>query len=226
MLFKPSIPRFLVVSSIPVALLAVLLLRSSLNPFGRVKLWTVEELARYNGADDKLPILLGILGWRLPSLCRDASRAFVSGNFTDDGLTDSLRGLSISEIKSVVDWRDFYFKRYKYVGKLIGRYYNNQGTPTQLLKGVEAKAARGAQLLEKQKIEEAKRPNCNSRWSQEDGGQVWCDDGYPRLVQRPGDIALTGKISQRCACFKEDELDQPGLEVYAGCDPSSKVCVV
>ncbi|KAF3785347.1 Membrane-associated progesterone-binding protein 4 [Nymphaea thermarum] len=52
--------------------------------------------------------------------------------------------------------------------------------------------------------------------------EVWCDDGHPRLVQRPGDIALTGKISQRCACFKEDELDQTGLEVYAGCDPSPK----
>ncbi|CAN6444596.1 unnamed protein product [Victoria cruziana] len=242
MAFKSSIPRFLVVSSILAALLAVLLLRSSLSPFGRVKLWTAQELAKYNGTDDKLPILLGILGSVFDVTegknhygvgggynhfaGRDASRAFVSGNFTGDGLTDSLRGLSISEMKSVVDWRGFYFKRYKYVGKLIGRYYNNQGNPTKLLEGVEAKAAKGAQLLEKQKIEEAKRPNCNSRWSQDDGGQVWCEDGYPRLVKRPGDIALTGKVSQRCACFKEDELDQSGLEVYAGCDPSSKVCVV
>jgi len=37
---------------------------------------------------------------------------------------------------------------------------------------VEAKAARGAQLLEKQKIEEAKQPSCNSRWSQDEGGEV------------------------------------------------------
>lgn len=26
------------------------------------RMWTVEELASYNGTDDKLPILLGILG--------------------------------------------------------------------------------------------------------------------------------------------------------------------
>ena len=54
--------------------------------------------------------------------------------------------------------------------------------------------------------------------------QVWCDDGYPRLVQRPTEIALTGKMSKRCACFKEEDLDQPGLEVYKGCDYSAKTC--
>lgn len=59
------------------------------------------------------------------------------------------------------------------VGKLVGRYYDSQGNPTKYLKGVEAKAARGAQLLEKQKIEEAKQPSCNSRWSQDEGGEVY-----------------------------------------------------
>ena len=62
---------------------------------------------------------------------------------------------------------------YRYVGKLVGRYYDSQGNPTKYLKGVEAKAARGAQLLEKQKIEEAKQPSCNSRWSQDNGGEVY-----------------------------------------------------
>jgi hypothetical protein len=61
----------------------------------------------------------------------------------------------------------------RYVGKLVGRYYDSQGNPTKYLKGVEAKAARGAQLLEKQKIEEAKQPSCSSRWSQDEGGEVY-----------------------------------------------------
>jgi hypothetical protein len=34
------------------------------------------------------------------------------------------------------------------------------------------KAKRGAQLLEKQKVEEDKIPNCNSKWSQAEGGEV------------------------------------------------------
>jgi len=61
----------------------------------------------------------------------------------------------------------------RFIGKLVGRYYDSQGYSTKYLKGVEAKAARGAQLLEKQKIEEAKLPSCNSRWSQDDGGEVY-----------------------------------------------------
>ncbi|KDP30136.1 hypothetical protein JCGZ_18131 [Jatropha curcas] len=206
------------------------------------RLFTAEELALYNGTDDALPILLGILGSVFDVTKgkshygvgggynhfagRDASRAFVSGNFTGEGLTDSLHGLSKTELKSIVEWREFYFKSYTFVGKLVGRYYDNQGNPTKTLKGIEAKAARGAQLLEKQKNEEAKQPSCNSRWSQAEGGEVWCDSGFPRLVQRPQEIALTGKISKRCACFKEDQLNQPGLEVYEGCDHLAKTCRV
>ncbi|CAD6202545.1 unnamed protein product [Miscanthus lutarioriparius] len=92
-----------------------------------------------------------------------------------------------------------FWKFYRFAGKLIGRYYDSQGNPTKYLKGVEMKAKRGAQLLEKQKSDEAKIPGCNSKWSQQEGGEVWCDTGYPRLVRRPGDIALTGQVSQRNA---------------------------
>lgn len=206
------------------------------------RLFTAEELALHNGTDESIPILLVILGSVFDVTKgkshygvgggynhfagRDASRAFVSGNFTGDGLTDSLRGLSSTEVKSIVEWREFYFRSYTFVGKLVGRYYDNQGNATKYLKGAEAKAARGAQLLEKQKAEEAKQPGCNSRWSQDEGGEVWCDTGFPRLVQRPLEIALTGKMSKRCACFLEDQLDQQGLEVYEGCDYLAQTCRV
>ncbi|RLN19660.1 membrane-associated progesterone-binding protein 4 [Panicum miliaceum] len=231
--------RLLLVIALLAALLAVVL---QLYRVRKPRLWTVEELSVYNGTDEGLPILLGILGSVFDVTKgrshygpgggyhhfagRDASRAFVSGNFTGDGLTDSLQGLSSSEINSIVDWRKFYFERYIFAGKLIGRYYDSQGNPTKYLKGVEVKAKRGAQLLEKQKSEEAKIPSCNSKWSQQEGGEVWCDTGYPRLVRRPGDIALTGQVSQRCACFQEVELNKPGLVAYEGCDHLSKSCKV
>ncbi|CAL4913159.1 unnamed protein product [Urochloa decumbens] len=231
--------RLLLVLALLAALLAVVL---QLYRLRKPKLWTVEELSVYNGTDEGLPILLGILGSVFDVTKgmshygpgggyhhfagRDASRAFVSGNFTGDGLTDSLQGLSSSEVNSIVDWRKFYYERYIFAGKLIGRYYDSQGNPTKYLKGVEVKAKRGAQLLEKQKSEEDKIPSCNSKWSQQEGGEVWCDSGYPRLVRRPGDIALTGQVSQRCACFQEDELNKPGLVAYEGCDHLSKSCKV
>ncbi|KAF1001403.1 hypothetical protein AG4045_030602 [Apium graveolens] len=137
-----------------------------LHPFSPPqKLFTVQDLALCNGTDAALPILLAILGSVFDVTKgkshyglgggynhfagRDASRAFVSGNFSGDGLTDSLRGLSSTEVKSVVDWRDFYVRTYIPVGKLVGLYYNSKGNPTKYLKGVEAKAARGAQLMEK-----------------------------------------------------------------------------
>ncbi|KMT02689.1 hypothetical protein BVRB_9g203660 [Beta vulgaris subsp. vulgaris] len=206
------------------------------------RLFIAKDLALYNGTDEQLPIFLGILGSVFDVTKgkshygvggayhhfagRDASRAFVSGNFTGDGLTDTLRGLSSSEVKSVVEWRDFFSRTYTFVGKLVGRYYDYRGIPTKYLKSAEAKAARGAQLLEKQKKEEEKIPNCNSKWSQQEGGEVWCDDGYPRLMQRPLEIALTGKMSKRCVCLKEEELEQPSLEVYEGCDYHAKACKV
>ncbi|EPS72689.1 hypothetical protein M569_02068, partial [Genlisea aurea] len=204
------------------------------------RLFTAEELSLYNGTDSRLPILLGIMGSVFDVSKgnthyaigggynhfsgRDASRAFVSGNFKEEGLTDDLTGLTSSEVKSVLDWRDFYFRSYEYAGKLEGRYYDRYGNPTKFLKGAESKAARGAQLLEKQKIEEAKATSCNSKWSQEDGSEVWCDEGYPRLVQRPHEIAITGKASKRCICIKDDELGRPGLEVYNGCEPHETKC--
>ncbi|CAM8955896.1 unnamed protein product [Rhodiola kirilowii] len=206
------------------------------------RMFSAEELSLYNGTDERVPILLatigsvfdvtkgkshyGVGGGYHHFAGRDASRAFVSGNFTGDGLTDSLRGLSSSEVKSVVDWRGFYFRTYRYVGKLVGRYYDSQGNPTKYLKSAEAKAAKGARLLEKQKKEEAKQTSCNSKWSQQDGGEVWCDSGHPRLVQRPHEIALTGRMSKQCVCLKEHELDQPGLEIYSGCDYLATSCRV
>ncbi|KAJ6992079.1 hypothetical protein NC653_015435 [Populus alba x Populus x berolinensis] len=52
---------------------------------------------------------------------------------------------------------------------------------------------------------------------------VWCNDGFPRLVQRPQEIALTEKM---IACFKEDQVSHPRLEVYEGCDHLAEKCRV
>lgn len=80
----------------------------------------------------------------------------------------------------------------RYVGKLVGRYYDSQGNPTKYLKGVEAKAKRGAQLQEKQKIEEAKQPSCSSKWSQDEGGEVYT---HVIILNQLFFILLTGVIS-------------------------------
>ncbi|KAG2553965.1 hypothetical protein PVAP13_9KG632200 [Panicum virgatum] len=221
--------RLLLVIALLAALLAVAL---QLYRLRKPRLWTVEELSVYNGTDEELPILLGILG-SVFDVTKGRSHYgpgggyhHFAGSILMTGMHHERSFLEILQINSIVDWRKFYFERYIFAGKLIGRYYDSQGNPTKYLKGVEVKAKRGAQLLEKQKSEEAKIPSCNSKWSQQEGGEVWCDTGYPRLVRRPGDIALTGQVSQRCACFQEDELNKPGLVAYEGCDHLSKSCKV
>ncbi|XP_073273033.1 membrane-associated progesterone-binding protein 4-like [Primulina huaijiensis] len=88
--------------------------------FPPVRLFTVEYLASYNGTDPGLPILLGILrsvfdvtkgrdpygagGGYNQFSGRDASRAFVSGNFTGEGLTDTLHGLACTEVIYALLW--------------------------------------------------------------------------------------------------------------------------
>jgi len=87
--------RLLLVVALLAALLAVVL---QLYRLRKPRLWTGEELSVYNGTDERLPILLGILGSVFDVTKgrshygpgggyhhfagRDASRAFVSGNFT------------------------------------------------------------------------------------------------------------------------------------------------
>ncbi|KAH9653831.1 Membrane-associated progesterone-binding protein 4 [Citrus sinensis] len=185
------------------------------------RLFTAEELALHNGTDESIPILLGILG-SVFDVTKGKSHYGVGGGY------NHFAGSCCLSLSSEGQCLVFTLPSpaVRFVGKLVGRYYDNQGNATKYLKGAEAKAARGAQLLEKQKAEEAKQPGCNSRWSQDEGGEVWCDTGFPRLVQRPLEIALTGKMSKRCACFLEDQLDQQGLEVYEGCDYLAQTCRV
>ncbi|WZZ08906.1 hypothetical protein YC2023_094827 [Brassica napus] len=60
--------------------------------------------------------------------------------------------------------------------------------------------------------EEDKQKNCNSRWSQDEGGEI---------TKTFGD-SNNGWMNKRCACLEGDQLDQSGLEVYKDTEPLSK----
>jgi hypothetical protein len=51
----------------------------------------------------------------------------VSGDFKEAGLTDDLDGLSHQDYIGLEEWLKFYHKDYKYVGKLVGRFYQSDG---------------------------------------------------------------------------------------------------
>ncbi|KAL1417230.1 hypothetical protein MTO96_027108 [Rhipicephalus appendiculatus] len=194
--------------------------------------FTPEELARYDGSGDSLGLYLAVLG-RVYDVSkgaehyrpgggysqfagRDASRAYITGEFTEEGLTDDLNGISDENLLAFSQWVDFYEKDYTFVGKLAGRYYTNEGQPTT-----------------------RNFPPCNSEWTPEKGSSVWCSKksggverdwaGVPRQYFERD----TGSV--RCVCVRNTgppsdhpegashknrgDLDDPHLKEYPGCPP-------
>ena len=78
---------------------------------------------------------------------RDATRAFITGEFAGPGLTDDVAGLTPEELKGLWDWRSFYHKDYTYVGKLAGRFYDAEGRPRPLLTAVREGAERAREVV-------------------------------------------------------------------------------
>lgn len=174
----------------------------------------------------------------------DGSKAFVTGKFVEEDLTDDISELTTSEILSLENWKAFYEKDYKYIGKVEGAFFDKKGQELPMME-LYRKKLRTA-LLEKNVIENDKKlfPPCNSEWSQGNGGRVWCStrsggvardwSGVPRLYYS------AGSTQPRCACVRttgppshdllskthndQGDLDNPNLNVYPNCDALSESC--
>lgn len=157
---------------------------------GKGVLLTAEELAKHDGSDPNIPIYIVVLG-RIYNVekgrrhyapgsgynvfaGRDSSPSFVTGAFSREEATDDVSALSPEEIMGVKEWMEFYRKDYTYVGRLIGRYYDQDGKPTEALKEAKEKMKEGQRLRKLQQDENKRYPGCNSRWSADEGSTVWC----------------------------------------------------
>ncbi|KAG2495230.1 hypothetical protein HYH03_006504 [Edaphochlamys debaryana] len=153
---------------------------------------------------------------------RDASRAFITGDFKGD-LDDKVTDFDEQQCKSLLEWRDFYRKTYPFKGRLDGPFYNAQGQPLKALQRVEEKAKKAKSHEELRREQEARWPSCNVRWTEADGGSVWCDDGqYPRKITTS---LPDGKPTARCACFKDVGWSDV-RQIYKGCHPEATHCKV
>lgn len=149
-----------------------------------------KHVAKHDGSDPSLPIYLVVLGkvfnvdkgkkFYAPGsgynvfAGRDSTPSFITGKFSRDEATDDVSGLTPEEMLGVKNWIDFYRKEYTYVGKMIGRYYDSEGNPTEALKAAGKKIKEG-KMLKKAQEEQSKRfPGCNSQWSRDEGSTVWC----------------------------------------------------
>lgn len=72
---------------------------------------------------------------------KDGTASYFSGEFTDDGLVQSILEYAPKEIKSMEQWRSFYetHESYFFVGKLEGEFYDSKGEPTTYLQDILAK---------------------------------------------------------------------------------------
>lgn len=157
---------------------------------------------------------------------RDASRAFVTGEFKGDGVTDSLEGLSATETKAVKEWQDFYEKHETYcrLGLLPGKYYDEQGQPTAALTAVEEMLAEAERQAAKEKEEMNKWPTCNSKWQKGKGSTFWCSEPEPRV---PRNFTRADR-NNRCACVTIEQAEslKEFMHVYRGCGPQDLECTI
>ena len=223
------------------------------SPPAAPPVFSTEELSAYVGKPKGTPIYIAILGDVFDVTSgqrfygkgqgyehfagRDASRAYATGDSTGEGLTDDVAGLPLDDLKAISGWHDFYVQHenYTFVGVVVGRHYDANGTnistfPWARLKVQEERAAAIKAAL----------PDCNSRWTQADGSELWCTTrsggverewvGVPRVYDPSRDPALEddGATGERCVCAPPEEVAKapPYLREYAGCEPTAERCFV
>ncbi len=106
----------------------------------------------------------------------DGTKAFISGEFNNEGLVDDIAGLKDEDCLSLSEWAKFYKKQYKYIGKVIGSFYDENGDGTALLKEFNVKVQRALEDKQNDKKEKNLFPDCNSRWTAKEGTVLWCSN--------------------------------------------------
>ncbi|XP_070838885.1 neuferricin [Chaetodon trifascialis] len=213
-----------------------------------VRLLSSRELSLYDGEEGSKGLYLAILGQVFDvhkghkhygpggayhfMAGKDASLAFITGDFTESGLTDDVSSLSPLQVLALYDWLAFYQRDYQAVGLVIGQFYSETGQPTEALLRAEASLAEGQQIKAQSAAEMLRFPSCNSQWSAASGGQVWCSTksggvergwtGVPRKLFSPGSSGV------RCVCVEDPSTaeEDPNLQKYDGCPPHADSCSV
>uniref|UniRef100_A0A8B9GJ14 Neuferricin n=1 Tax=Amazona collaria TaxID=241587 RepID=A0A8B9GJ14_9PSIT len=231
-------------------------------PLPRGRLLSGAELARYRGAPGEPGLYLAVLGrvfdvergrrhygpgGAYSGLAgRDATRAFATGDFTAAGLVDEVSALSAGQLLAIQSWLSFYSEHYEPVGKLVGRFYDEYGAPTEALRQAEAAIEEALKFQAESEQRKQQFPPCNSEWSSATGSRFWCSKqsggvsrdwtGVPRKLFHPG------SKGSRCVCVRttgppwgqpdstqhrdRGDLDNPHLQEYSGCPPLAEQCVL
>ena len=222
-----------------------------------VRVFSVSELAEYDGRPGSPGLHLALLGvvYDVSSGAqyygpgggysffagRDASRAFVTGNFEPTGLVSDVSGLASADYLGLAEWTHFYQTDYRQVGVLAGRYYDQAGQVTQHWRDLQDWLAEAERDRDQNDVEKKMFPPCNVEWNQAEGSRFWCTTrsggvqrdwaGVPRQLFYPG-------RQPRCACVRSrgppstdpgassdrGDTESPHVKTYSGCRPDSHEC--
>ncbi|XP_064620403.1 neuferricin-like [Lineus longissimus] len=225
-----------------------------------VQLFTKDELADYDGTAGSKGLYVAVLGKVFDVSAgkqhygpggsyhyfagKDGTRGYVTGDFGDGALDDNVEDFTPNQMLQLIDWLSFYEKKteYKYIGKVIGPFYDSSGHQTRRLNQVIRYAKNEQKKEDASNDKKTQFPPCNSMWSHEEGSVVWCTTdsggikrdwaGVPRQYFEPG------QAHPRCACVRDKgpptgqwnseidrgDLHDPTLRPYTGCDERSPLC--
>ncbi|XP_071317322.1 neuferricin [Trachinotus anak] len=212
-----------------------------------VRLLSTHELSLYDGEEGSKGLYLAIVGQVFDvhkghkhygpggayhfMAGKDASLAFITGDFAESGLTDDVSGLSPLQVVALYDWLAFYQRDYQAVGLVMGRFYSDTGQPTEALLQVEASLAEGQRIKAQSAAEMVRFPACNSEWSAA-RGRVWCSTKSGGVVRDwtgvPRKLFSAGSSGVRCVCVEDPSAaeEDPNLQKYEGCPPHADSCSV
>ncbi|XP_059056988.1 neuferricin homolog isoform X2 [Achroia grisella] len=198
-----------------------------------INVYTVEQLALYNGIS-KNKIYLSIIGSVFDvTTGKDGSRAFVTGDFKDESLyKDHILDLPCNDLLTLKNWKDTLRDKYKEVGVLIGRYYDVNGRETEYMKMFYVETEKCIIEKDLAKKEELKFPPCNIEWSPDAGTKVWCtktSGGVKRnWVGVPRQLYTPGQDMPRCTCVNIEDIDNSAamFKEYDNCPITSTSCII
>ncbi|CAF3819952.1 unnamed protein product [Rotaria sordida] len=161
---------------------------------------------------------------------RDAARGFHTGGTSAEDLTDDLTGLTDEDIAGIYGWLTFYQKQYPQIGKLIGRYFDSNGAPTEHFSNVLT----SVNIMKKKKEEQARFeqqwPPCNSEWSHDAGKRVWCTEKSGGIERPwtgvPRRYFDSSTKTERCVCVKNADQQDGRFRQYEDCSPTSIECKI
>lgn len=195
----------------------------------KVRVFAAKELLRH---DDSAPLLLVVVGevydvssgesfygpgssYEGFANGTDASRAFLTSDF-DNNATDDLDGLLPGECLGIEHWVNFYANhaKYTFAGLLHGRFYDEQGEPTEALDRFRACIAQGhaARASAQQVCDAAPRctkatPAGEPRFSRGRWATFTCEPPLaPRRLTHDGDV---------CVCLEPKAVVDGGFEPEA-----------